>query len=250
MRLAPVVVSLPLFLCAAQFVNPMARAAGMEATEVTVLLAKSQTIDTKCKVLSADKSQELKDFVARAEISLAEKASVAIARKSITDGRAQGRAAVCDASASRLVNDVLAAANRATTESVEDVTAAEAKTEPKQVEDAVALVEPQQPVAKAKPVQSPKQQASLIKPPKAKATVKAEVVTKPVKVKQSLGTYAAVAEKYFIARRCRNVSGPEIGKMYKTVLANHKQAMASNKPAEVRAMLRAVEGRADGKSCG
>jgi hypothetical protein len=204
-------------------------------------------------VLSTEQSQELKDYVARAEISLAEKASVAVARKSISDGRAQGKAAVCDANATKLVKDVLAAANAATTVPVEDETEAAPMTaqkpETKKTGDAVALVEPQQPAVKAKPVQ-PSKRAEPVKPVKPEPVVKAEKPQKPVKVKQSLGSYAAIAEKYYVARRCRNMSGAQIGKLYKTVLASHKQAMVQNKPGDVRAMLRAVENRADDKPCG
>jgi hypothetical protein len=250
MRFSHIVVSLPLLLCATQFTKPfsMAQAAPMEASEATKLLAKSQSIDSKCKVLASDKAQDLKDFVARAEISLAEKVSVAVARKSIAEGRAQGKATACDAAASKLVNDVLAAANAAVLEPVAEATVVEPK-QPKQQQDSVALVEPKEPAVKAAPLQPPKQ-AALIKPAKLKPVAKATKVEKPAKVKQSLGSYASIAEKYFIARRCRNVSGPEIGNLYKTVLASHKQALAANRPSEVKAMLRTVETRAEGKSCG
>jgi hypothetical protein len=242
MRLTHIVVSLPLLLCATQLSKPfsMAQAAGMQAGEATTLLAKAQSIDSKCKVLSADKSQELKDFVARAEISLAGKASVAVARSSIAAGRAQGKAAACDATASKLVNDVLIAATAATALPADDAPMAKSA-EPQTMQDQAALVEPKEPPVKAKPAKMVKQ-AALVKAP-----VKIE---KPVKVKKGLGAYAVLAEKYFIARRCRNVGGREIGQMYQAVVATHKDALASNPARDVKAMLRAVETRADGKSCG
>ena len=69
MRFSHLVISLPLLLCASQFTPfSSAIAAQMNAAEATELLAKSQTIDVKCSVLAAEQSQDLKDFVARAEI--------------------------------------------------------------------------------------------------------------------------------------------------------------------------------------
>jgi hypothetical protein len=254
MRLCYIVISLPLLLCATQITKPfsLAQAAAMDASVATGLLAKSAAIDVKCAVLAKDQSQNLKDFVARAEISLAEKASVTIARKTISAGRAEGKAARCDPAAVKLVNDVLAAATAAaaapisdTTTSGEPQTLAAApvlkKAEP--AVKAVAIVEPQ-PVAKST--------VGVTKSanPKAKTVVaKVEKPVKLIKPVKGLGSYAAVAEKYYIATRCGTMSASDISRLYQTVLSNHQQAIANNRPVAVRAMLRAAEARAGNKSC-
>lgn len=242
MRLRHLVISLPLLLSATQFTKPfsMAEAAGMEATEATRLLAKSQTIDVKCAVLTKDKSQDLKDFVARAEISLAEKASVSVARKTISAGRAEGKAALCDTAATKLVNDVLAAAIAAVAAPVAAAPIGE-RDEP--AVKAVAIVEPPPVIKKT---------VALVKPTKPKAKLIATKLEKPVKIIKpikGLGSYAAVAEKYYVANRCGTMSSSGISRLYKTVLASHQQAMANNRPVAVRAMLRTAEARAGSKSC-
>jgi hypothetical protein len=261
MRFRSLVISLPVLLCVAQATKPfsLAEAAGMDATAATGLLAKSQTIDVKCAVLNKEKSQTLRDFVARAEISLAEKASVAVARKTIAGGRAEGKAAVCDAAASKLVNDVLAAASAATAAPIEDSTS---KVPVQPIAAAPVQASPAPPakaIAVVKPAPVLKKAIALVKPQNPKTNVVTVMAEKPAKSQMSkklskpaegLGTYAAVAEKYYVATRCGSMSASGIAKLYKAVLSNHQQALANNRPVAVRAMLRSAEARAGSKSCG
>lgn len=248
MRLRYIVISLPLLLCATQIAKPfsLAEAAALDAAAATGLLAKSAAIDVKCSVLAKDQSQSLKDLVARAEISLAEKASVSVARKTISAGRAEGKAVLCDSSAAKLVNDVLAAATAAVAAPIADTTlsvglqtlaAAPAVQKADPAVKAVAIVEPQ-PVTK--------KTMALVRLPKPKPKLVVAKATKPVK---GLGSYAAVAEKYYVATRCGTMSASDISRLYQTVLSNHQQAMATNHPVAVRAMLRAAQARAENKSC-
>jgi hypothetical protein len=280
MRLSQIVVSLPLLLCASQLSQPISLAhAGMNATQATELLAKSHAIDAKCSVLSADQSQALRDFVARAEISLAEQASVAVARKTIASGKSQGKLATCDEAAKKLVNDVLAAANVATAEPIKDqTTEVEPETQQEPAPQSLAAVPPvkavaqpalaprpkvaaavePEPTLKAKPVKS----AKIVKPetlaPKVKVAkvvnvakpAKLEKVTKLSKPASGLQTYAAVAEKYYVASRCGSMSASQINALYRKVLANHRQALSGNRPSAVRSMLQSAEARAGSKSCG
>jgi hypothetical protein len=254
MRWQPIVISLPLVFCISQVLKPMtyAQAAALDASEAATLLAKSQVIDVKCSVLAKDQSQSLRNFVAQAEISLAEKASVATARKAITGGRAAGKTAVCDDAAKKLVNDVLAAATAATVAPIEDTTtAAVAVAEP-----IVAPVKPvPAPVALAVATPAPKKPVIVAQPKQLKVKVAAIAPAKPVKpVKtikpvKGLNGYAQVAEKYYVAMRCGTLSSSRINSLYQTVLSNHRQAMASNRPRDVRNMLKAAEARAGGKTC-
>jgi hypothetical protein len=263
MNFRRIVISLPFFLCATPFVHPLslAQAAGMDATQATVLLAKSRAIDAKCAVLTKDQSQDLKDFVAQAEISLAEKNSVAVARKTIADGRAAGQSTTCDATASKLVNDVLTAAKTATATPVDDTTTKVAAQKPTLIPMAAApapqakaiivkeAVTPSPPkkTAVVVKVQNPKIQVAEVKIEQPAKMLKPLKETKSVK---GLGSYSAVAEKYYLATRCGSMSASEISRLYKTVLSNHQQALASNRPADVRAMLLAAQSRSKTKSCG
>jgi hypothetical protein len=264
MRLSHIVISLPVLFCAAQLSQPisLAQAATMDAAQATEMLAKSHAINVKCKVLDAVQSQNLKDFVARAEISLAEKASVSIARKAISSGKAQGAVAVCDDARKKLVNDVLAAASAAVATSVEvqavaneptpqtlaALPTAQDKPAEKPQVNAVAVVEPA-------PAPKPLKSVKLVKSPKPIRKVKVVAAAKPVKPVEiikpgkGLNTYAAVAEKYYIASRCGTLSKRAITTLYSEVLANHQQALVTNQPNAVRNMLRSVEARAGAKSC-
>jgi hypothetical protein len=265
MRFAHFVISLPLLLGASQL-TPLssATAAPMDAAQATELLAKSHAIDVKCGVLEADQSQDLKDFVARAEISLAEKASVSVARKTIAGGKSSGKTAVCNDAAKKLVNDVLAAASAAATAPIEDATTKQPDTQAAVPEARpVATKQPQnKTIAVAEPAPAPKPAPVVVKQPKiakiAKPVAPIKVVTavkpfKPIKTVQpakGLAGYAAVAEKYYVATRCGSMSRVRINALYKNVLSNHQQALASNRPQDVRLMLQSAEARAEAKSCG
>jgi hypothetical protein len=263
MRLSRFVISVPVLLLAAQLAQPMTTAQAMGAEEATSLLAKTHAIDGKCGVLSPEARQDLKDLVARAELSLAEKASVSVARKAILSGRAAGKATQCDASANKLVNDVLHAARAAATVAVSDDTRSDpqADSQPQALaaaanepvttpepEDtvAVAAVEPE-PVMK-KPVNAG---SVIIKPKKPTNLAGAgkNVIVPGKKKANAVATYAVVAEKYYVARRCNNMRSGAINQLYKKVLANHQQALSAAGVGPVRAMLRQAEANAAGRSC-
>jgi hypothetical protein len=253
MRFRHILISLPLLLCASQPFS-MAQAATMNPTEATALLAKSQAIDVKCAVLDKDQSQALKDFVARAEISLAEKASVSVARKTIAGGRAEGKAAMCDVVANKLVKDVLAAATTAVAAPIEAAMTTVVPPTPAAAPIAVKTAPDANSIAMAAPEPTLKRKSTLAlavpQKPKAKvASIKFEKPVTVIRPVKGLGTYAAVAEKYYVASRCGTMNAAGIRRLYQTVLSNHQQALANNRPGDVRAMLRAAEARAGAKTC-
>jgi hypothetical protein len=261
MRFSHLVISLPLLFCASQLTPfSSAFAAPMNAAEATELLAKSHAIDTKCSVLASEQSQDLKDFVARAEISLAEKVSVSKARKTIASGKTAGKAAICDDAAKKLVNDVLAAATAAATAPIEDATTSqpEAKEaalpvstpvlDKKAEEKVVAIVEPE-PAPTVTPVKKAKV-AKIVRPLAPAKVANVVKLVKPATPIKGLGKYASVAEQYYVATRCGGMSRGKINALYKSVLSNHQQAVANNRPQAVRAMLQAAEARAGARSCG
>jgi outer membrane biosynthesis protein TonB len=249
MRLSHLILSLPFLACAAQ-------AQGLDPVQATTLLSKSHSLNLKCNILNDADGQQLRDYVARAEISLAEKVSVAAARKAISSGRAEAQSAACDDTNRKSVNDVLAAAKTA----VETTVVAETPAQPEETKTpettALAVVEPEPAPKKIiakepKPVTAPKQ-IVVIKPQKPVGRVKTIASAqklKPAKTKGSLDGYAQVAETYYAALKCGNMSRGKMAKLYQSVLTSHQQALASNRPRDVQVMLRSVEARAGSRSC-
>ena len=246
MRISHLVISLPLLIGMAPFAPP-AVAQALNPADATTLLSKSHALNMKCNFLNEAEGDQLGEYVARAEISLAEKASVSAARKAIAAGRTDAKAAMCDDASRKMVGDVLTAAKRA----VENPVIAETPPEPEKPETtALAVAEPTPETPKvttkvAKPV-------LLVKPQKPENRAKVVNVAtnvKPIKTKSGLNGYAQVAETYYIALKCRNISPGKMRRLYNTVLASHKQAMAGNRPSEVRAVLRNAEARAGGRGC-
>jgi outer membrane biosynthesis protein TonB len=246
MRIAHFMISLPLLIGLAQFAPP-AIAQALNPAEATTLLSKSHALNLKCNILGDADGQQLRDFVARAEISLAEKVSVAVARKAIASGRADAQTATCDDASRKMVGDVLAAAKTA----VETPVIAEKPAEPEKPETtALAVAEPAP--AAPKVIAKPAKPISLIKPRTPPVQVKPTTTTKsvkPLKAKPGLQAYAQVAETYYAALKCRDLSRGKMQRLYKTVLASHQQALASNRPGDIKAMLRNAEARGGSRSC-
>jgi hypothetical protein len=126
--------------------------------------------------------------------------------------------------------------------------AAQNEPEDKTQVNAVAVVE-------QAPAPKPLKSVKLVKSPKPGSKSKVAVAAKPekpleiIRPGKALDTYAAVAEKYYVASRCGNMSKRAINTLYSKVLANHQQALVSNQPNAVRNMLKSVEARAGAKSC-
>lgn len=217
------------FLLAATF----AAAAGepISPQKATEMLARSQAINNKCHVLSADERQELSDIVARAEIALAEKVSVMAARTALARGRQSGVATICDEAAAKLVHDILIAAKSASAlDRVDDRTVVPVvKPEPKTI---VALAEPEM----------------LANEPATEIMQKAKAAQKVQSVKAT-GGYAALAENYYRELRCKRLSFNSVNAMYKRVLAAHKAAVAAKGRPAVRLMLQSAKSRSANSSC-
>ncbi len=246
MRIAHFMISLPLLIGLAQFAPP-AIAQALNPAEATMLLSKSHALNLKCNILGDADGQQLRDFVARAEISLAEKVSVAVARKAIASGRADAQTATCDDASRKMVGDVLAAAKTA----VETSVIAEKPVEPEKPETTALAVAEAAPAA-PKVIAKPAKPISLIKPRTPLEQVKPTTATKsvkPLKAKPGLQAYAQVAEIYYAALKCRDLSRGKMQRLYKTVLASHQQALASNRSGDIKAMLRNAEARAGSRSC-
>jgi outer membrane biosynthesis protein TonB len=276
MRIAPLILatSLATLFLGTMIAAGTANAAVMDPKQVTMMLAKSQALDSRCKILGAKESQDLRDLVARAEIALATKYSVGVARETLAKGRADGKIAACDATAAAEVKNILQAATRATIQmSAEPVAEKPAAVEPmptkamaaaaqmKQPEPQMAATEPVKderaavlPQKKVKPVKlaeaapvTAKKKPLIV----AAAPVSVQTTTKlKVQKKLSLSSYSDLAEKYFVELKCRKQSLSAARRMYTNVLAQHRAALATDGGAAVRKMLRGAQSRANSQSCG
>jgi hypothetical protein len=241
--------------------------AGMAPADATALLAKTQALDKRCNILASDARQELQDFVARAEIALAEMQSVQVARAALAKGRASGKIGTCGPEQAKLVKDVLDEVRKGAGALAQAPAEVEASADPAvptdQTRHFAAAIEPKVQVAA-----TPKQEAAVLavaddqpmlqktkpKPAKKPQLTKLEEpkpanLRKPGKVPQKLSQYASVAQKYYIARRCNSMGAAAIQRLYGTVLWSHKQALASNPASAIKAMLRNVEAKAGSQRC-
>ena len=246
----------------------LGHAAPKTAFEATALLSQSFAINAKCHVLPDAERDELMDFLARAEIALAEQSSVKEARAAVAKGRTAGNASTCSTDDKQLVMTTLGFARHAQAGSqTQEAGANPIKTAPDReslpVKAASTTVKPQaqadaQPVTAAVAVAEPPaevkpKKVKTKKPQPVKAQVLPEVKKAPLKKRassSSLSRYANVAQKYYVELKCRSMSGAAVKRLYANVLANHRKALAENDPAAVKSMLRAAEARAGSARCG
>jgi outer membrane biosynthesis protein TonB len=237
-------------------------AQALPASEVTAILAKSQALNARCGILNENDSQDLMDFLARAEILLAERESVGAAKAALSKGKAQGSSGACGSEESKFVNDVLAAAKAgsAAEDAVQPAAeqpAAEPQS-PAQVEASTPSPEPEPEkpakkpkVAEVKPAKKKTEAVALAtedKKPKTKPAILADAKQKK-KTSPALSTYAGLAQKYYTELKCRNMSGPAVKRLYASVLSSHKKALADSGASAVRTTLRSAEARANASRC-
>jgi hypothetical protein len=268
MRIAPLFIatSLATILVGNVALMGVAHAAAMDARDVTKMLARSQALDVRCRILSANQSQDLRDLVARAEIALAGKFSVAVARDTLAKGRAEGKVAACDAAAFAEVRNILKAGLQAT---IAAPTETKAEQPTASAPAPIAQPKPKAVVASA-PVAQPAPKATMVAPkktviaqkPAAPVTVKkqplapvtaqtATQVTTEIKSKKkvSLASYSSLAEKYYIELKCHTMPLSSAKRLYEDVLVQHRAAMASGGALAVRKILKNARSRAGSQSC-
>jgi hypothetical protein len=185
------------------------------------LLAKSQATNGQCKFLSGGQADELASYVARAEVAIGSKVGAASAKSALASGRAQGKATSCNAQSKQDVMDTLMAAR-----------------------SAIASLAPQSP-AKPQVSSPPRLAAKTPKAAKVAQVIPASGTTGPIK----LAAYEAIATKYYLARRCQNMSRGAISSFYKTVVANHRKSVSTFGVSAVAAVMRRAESKANNQSC-
>ena len=223
-------ITLPFIATAFCSINP-AKAETFTPIAAIELLSKSKASDAKCRYLAGDESQELSDYLARAEIAAATQTSVAETQAAITTGRAAGSASLCGPQS---LADV-----RATLNAAREAMASLASVEETAEKEPVAAPEPVKVIAKA-----PEQKVKSVRLLKAATAAKKQ--TQP----GSLNTYAAAAIGYYVDQRCHHLSASQVRRYYAGILRRHHSALAATGKKAVGDMLRNAEARAGTVSCG
>jgi hypothetical protein len=203
-----------------------ASAEPIAAEQATQLLARSQSLEEKCKFLLPAQRDELSAFVAKAEVAMVARSSVKATKALINVGRAQGKAAACNDAERADVVDIISAAQQATSRKIQMVHAPA----------------PTQPIALATKIEKPKPLFSVFKKP--------IVETKPEPIKSGLGQYAQLTQRYYLARRCNSMSYGSINSLYKNVVSTHRLVVASFGVPAVRAVMQQSEHQANTTHCG
>ena len=187
------------------------------------LLARSKATDARCRHLAPVESQELSDYVARAEIAAATRTSVSETQAAIAAGRKAGAAALCGPDSLAETRLTLNAARTA-----------------------MAAVETEEPVETPAP--------ALAAPKKIAAGPVETVKRAPVSARSApaagLNGYSAAAVGYYVDQRCRHLSAREAKRFYAGILRSHQSALSASGKKAVAAMLRQAQAQANGVACG
>ena len=202
-----------------------ASAEPIAAEQATQLLARSQSLEEKCKFLSAAQRDELSAFVAKAEVAMVARSSVKATKALINVGRAQGKAAACNDTERADIIDIISAAQQATSRKIQ----------------MVQTTAPAKPIALATKIEKPKPLFSVIKKP--------IVETKSEPIKSGLDQYAQLTQRYYLARRCNSMSYGSINSLYKNVVSTHRSVVASFGVPAVRAVMQQSEHKASATHC-
>jgi hypothetical protein len=214
MRRATLLISLPFILSANILFGMQSQAMATElpAEQATELLAKSQALDAKCKFLSNAERDDLASFVARAELSLAQRESVALTKQALARGYKAGNSATCSAAEHTDILNILVAARTA--------------------------------VAQAPHV--------MIQPKKIRTSTKVETAphnVSPPQSNASLASYAKMTQTYYLARRCGSMSPRAISNFYRTIVRTHNKVLSSFGRAAVASVMQQSESKAGTQRC-
>ncbi|MDH3741019.1 MAG: hypothetical protein OER56_05420 [Hyphomicrobiales bacterium] len=197
------VVSLPL-LAGAWVVGIGTMSAAVQdlrPSEAVELLARSEAIDAKCQHLTSAEHQELRDYVARAEVAVAGQTSAKRAGNAVTKGAAAGKTTACGRDSEITVRATMDAARRA-----------------------IAASDESQPQ-----VASNTQTAAL----RTNAPAR--------RANASTASYSRLAAAYYVERRCRHLSHAQAVDFWKRIVRLHNAVLSAQGPdALSRAKSRAI----------
>lgn len=188
-----IIISLPL-LAGAWMVGIGSMSAAVQdlrPSEAVELLARSEAIDVKCRYLGSAEHEELRDYVARAEVAVASQTSAARAGAAINKGSAAGKAAACGRESEITVRATMDAARRAISASRN---------------------------AQRQAAKPSVQTASLRTNDPAASTG------------SKTARYARLAAAYYVERRCKHLSHAQAVDFWKRIVRMHKSVLSSHGP--------------------
>jgi hypothetical protein len=198
-----------------------------QAQKAIELLARSQTVDAKCKFLNVAEHDDLSSLVARAELALAQRTTVDITKQALARGRNAGQNSQCSETEKAELQLILSSAKQAA---------------------AMAPVAPvQEQVVSIKPA------LQLVKPPRIKTVSNTMPVLKQKtspKKNAGLAQYASITEHYYLALRCGTLSSRKISGLYQTVVSTHEAVLTSFGRTAVATVMQQSEAKANAQNCG
>lgn len=241
------------------------------AEQAAQMLARVQTVDMKCSYLNVADKDALSNLVARAELALAIRESVAATKATLQRGRAAGMAAPCNANEKQTVVSILAAARQASVLQETKSTNAMASTAhpiavdvasapPLAAKAAAALLETEKPpmqtkIAEQQPVNNILPQIKHVPPPLQSAnpihmarTSHVKNLTQVAAASGSLQNYAKISEAYYLALRCSG-GAANVNGLYSSIVAAHGNVMQSHGAGEVSLVLRRAKVRSATQNC-
>ncbi len=199
-----------------------AAAEAVSPEQATELLVKSQVLDAKCNFLTAAEHRTLSNLAARAEIALATQQSVSKASAALARGKVKGKSASCSDVEKAEVLGILNAAQLASAQAAQ-----------------LASTHAAQDLAPAAP-------KKRIIP---SFTNKIAVKKLTAKDAISLSDYASLTQRYYLQRRCANMSSKAMGAFYQTVVTTHKNTLQTFGRASTAAAMRRAEAQAATQTC-
>ncbi len=240
------------------------------AEQAAQMLARAQTVDMKCSYLNAADKDALSNLVARAELALATRESVAATKATLQRGHAAGMAASCNANEKQSAVSILAAARQASVRQGTKSTSAMASTAPPVAVDmapapplAANTTAPilkarpsiQTKVAEPQPVKKILPQVKVVQPQlhvgKPALVAQTSHVKKPTQAAAASGSlqhYAKISAAYYLALRCSG-GGANVNGLYASIVAAHGNVMQTHGAGEVSVVLRRAKARSASQNC-
>ena len=183
------------------------------------IMAKSEAASVKCGVLIGSERNELKQYIARAEIAAAQRLGPEEANATVLSGRAAGKSVSCNGAATAEIYDTLNAARVAVAQADGG---RRAKPSLFTKSRSVRLSNSAQPVL---------------------------VERQPAVPRGSLGRFQQVSTAYFIEKRCRFLPASRAHNFWQSVLGAQSEAMAANTRRQVNSILKQARATAARTSC-
>jgi hypothetical protein len=203
MRIGPkFLISLPILALPWLFPLTPVQAQDFGPAEATEHLAKARALDAKCRYLSEADHNELSDYVAKAEIVVANDQGVEAASSAVRMGKLTGEQMNCAPEGEEMVRATYAAGKQA----METANAAPAKEEPA----------PQKKRNQAQILGAMSDDQLEMRSP-----------TDPARSENSLARYRNEATAYYLELRCRSLSNREVRDFWRRIVSRHESMISA-----------------------